>query len=156
MSARGLAIVALYLFVAAWFLPVHELLEVAAGSDLGKVPELGVETGGTPGWRAFKQTWNLLTHEWKEWRSGVLGATCLTNFGMVIVMLALVLGRAPRGLGAVLIGCGILDAGWIYLLLDDSEFRNGLRPGYYLWTLSFFLAGFAFVHVARAARTAGA
>ena len=145
MPGRTVAYVALCLFVVSWFLPVHEALVGADGSAFGANDMADFEAGTPPGWRACSKTWDMLVNEWNDWRNPVLGVTCLTNAVMVLAGIALMSGARPRVLGFALLGCGILNAGWVYLLLDDMDFVKDLEPGYYLWTLSFFLVGLAFL-----------
>jgi hypothetical protein len=106
---------------------------------------------GPPGWRAARFAFDLLTHadekdgpgEVKASGGGakriVLGLTSLTNLVMLAAAIVL-FARGSRGLGIALLVCAALNAGWVYL--TDSDLREGLRVGYWLWLASFFLAGF--------------
>lgn len=111
--------------------------------------------GGPPGWQAARFSWDLLIDKHKSSGEGasagkgdglkrtLLGATCLTSVVMLFAVLALFvsLRGVPRLLGLLLLGCAALNLGWIYH--NDSDFREGLRAGYYLWTGSFVLVGLA-------------
>lgn len=144
-----LALLGLVLFAISWFVPVHEMLSGAR--ELGRAAESlggGAATGplhsGPSGWQAARFAWDLLTKDGPSHEAKVtaLGLTSLSNVVMLIAALA-VLARArsgARAIGVVLLGCAVLDAGWLYL--TDGDFRSGLQAGYWLWLASFGVVGF--------------
>jgi hypothetical protein len=130
--------------------------ELGMPRSRGGRPEMSgpsVVGGGPPGWRAFRFAWDLLVDgdTWSnlgdDARPAILGLTSLTNFAMLAAVLVLLAGRARRGLGVLLLVCAALDAAWIYL--TDSDLREGLRAGYYLWLGSFALVGAGMLGAAR-------
>lgn len=156
---RSLAWLGIVLFAVAWFLPVHEDLKgvdrsvKALESALENVfqgeegrPRADTTYSGPPGWKAFRFAWDLLTKpdEMPPLKNKtLLGLTSLTNFAMVVAILALLLGgRSLRGLGIALLGCAFLNLGW-QLWSDGAE--KGLQIGYWLWVASFAVVGLSFV-----------
>jgi hypothetical protein len=138
------------LYLVAWLVPVFEGQQLlGSGTDLARW--LGASTtnhaaGGPdwlPGWGACRFAWDLLVgdppSQDEAWKSRVLGATCLSNLVMLFAF-AWFAARKHRALpGVLLLGCAALDASWLYLC--EQELIESLRPGYYLWLLSFVLTG---------------
>lgn len=143
------ALLGLLLFAISWFVPVHEMLSGARElgrslETLGAPHSEGPLRSGPQGWLAARFAWDLLTNDGPSHEAKVtaLGLTSLTNVVMVIAALA-VLVRArsgARAIGVALLGCAVLDAGWLYL--TDGDFRSGLQAGYWLWLASFGVVGF--------------
>jgi hypothetical protein len=101
-----------------------------------------IPTGGPPGWRAFRFSWDLLTGRTEgddAVKQKILGATGLTNLLMLVGLLALLMGGRGSALGGLLLGCAALNLSWLYL--TDADFRSGLEAGYWMWVGSFVLAG---------------
>jgi len=146
MSERTIVILALCMFAISWFVPVHDSLRGTPGGWYDPSPRIGGDgwfaEGTPPGWRAVVTAWDLLVHEWKTWRSPVCGVTCFTNLAMLLALVSVLRGSPSRVLGWVLVFCAVLNASWVYLLLDDMSFVRDLRVGYYLWTASFAIAAF--------------
>ncbi|MBL9076831.1 MAG: hypothetical protein JNL08_04965 [Planctomycetes bacterium] len=134
------------LYLVAWFVPVFQGQNLFGGAAEWTRP-LGASALSAPdwlpGWGACCAAWDLLVgdppREADAARVRTLGATCLTNAVMLVAFVVLAAGRQRLLVGALLLGCAALDASWLYL--NDREFVEALRPGYYLWLVSFALTG---------------
>lgn len=127
------------LYLVAWLVPVYE------GQQLLGVSGTSAASGPDwlPGWGAFRFAWD---HLWGDaptqqtaWQARVLGSTCLTNLVMLGALVAFALRKHRAVPGLLLLLCAGLDASWLYLCEQDQI--ESLRPGYYLWLLSFALTG---------------
>ena len=144
-----LLVVGAVLFVVAWFVPVvaGEGMFNGLATDPYWQQQFPNQTDVSapdwlPGLTACKVAWSMLTHESlgsTDWRSRVMGATCLTNAVMLVSLLLLAVGSPRRPVDLLLLGCAALDASWLYL--TDSRSIESYRAGYYLWLASFALVG---------------
>lgn len=138
------------LYVVAWLVPVFQGQQLlGAGTEwarwLGSSASSHAASGPDwlPGWGACRFAWDLLVgdppSQDEAWKSRVLGSTCLTNL-LMLAAFAMFVAKKHRAIpGVLLLGCGGLNASWLYLC--EQELIESLRPGYYLWLLSFVLVG---------------
>jgi hypothetical protein len=131
---RTLAWVGLVLWVVAWFVPVikgQDTVDTIKSAFTGK-------DDGPPGWAAFRTAWDLL-RKGDEFKETVLGLTSLTNVAFVVAAVWIVRNRPNAVIGNLLLISAALNLSWVYLNLNDAD---DLRAGYWLWAVSFAVAGF--------------
>jgi len=136
------------LYLVAWLVPVFEGQQLLGSASewlraRGTAANAASGPDWLPGWGACRFAWDLLVgdppSQDEVWKSRVLGATCLSNL-MMLAAFVVFFARKHRALvGVLLLGCAALDASWLYLC--EQELIESLRPGYYLWLLSFVLTG---------------
>ena len=151
-SDGQLLLVGFVLFFVSWFVPVYAGQDVL-GTLRGLVTGMGAAPAAfnkvdapdwLPGWGACKVAWSLLVDADSklsgddQWQQRLAGSSCLTNIVMVLAIV-LLLARHRVLVGLALLGCTAVNASWIYLL-DQNPFEV-YRAGYFLWLLSFALAG---------------
>jgi hypothetical protein len=133
-KTTGLVIVGAALYCLAWVVPVLE-----GGRTLN--------TGMLPGWEAFRLAlspiWPFEELDLSAWYvrpawylSALYVGSALTNIVLVVALLQRMFKPNQRGrlMSTLLFACGALNAS--FLLFSD---RGGLRAGYYMWTLAYFL-----------------
>jgi hypothetical protein len=130
----GLVIIGAASYFLAWFVPVL---------DGGRT----LSTGILPGWEAFRLAlspiWpydELVLSAWyarPAWYWSVtFVVSALSNIVLVAALLQHIFMPNHRGrsLRTMVFACGVFNTS--YLLFSE---RNGLRMGYYMWTLAYFL-----------------
>ncbi|MFK7743120.1 MAG: hypothetical protein AB8H80_22590 [Planctomycetota bacterium] len=171
LALLGYAFWVIAWFVPAYASPLESLGNVPKAasswrSPFGAMPESVIKAASAepkwlPGWRACLIGWRMLTDSpsgssfpWAKVGSKIrdmpsredagrnrriAGSSCLTNLGMLAALLMLLTKSRVRLAGLALLLCTGLNASWIYLPGGNPfEF---LRVGYFLWLLSFPLAG---------------
>ncbi len=135
MKSLNVVLGAVLMYVIAWFVPVH----VALGHLPDAIPGLeAVRAALIPIW----------PDEGVDFEGGGLVgalfvASVITN--VFVLILPLVLTTRSRveiaQAGQACMLAGVLNAHWV-LGLEGSVDVENLQPGYFLWWLSFFVAGF--------------
>jgi hypothetical protein len=157
----SLALVGFVLFAASWLVPVvrhQSLLDVVGGITraFGSSPEaVGAGLGGPdwlPGWSACRFAWQLLVDPQpqgggEQWKQYLAGSSCLTNLVMLGAFVAALARGRTAVLGAMLLGCTAVDASWVYL--GDENTWDQLGAGYWMWLVSFVLAGIGLLRAPR-------
>jgi hypothetical protein len=129
MTRRAAFTVIWFAFALAWVLPVHK--------DGVRLPE------GVPGWEAFRfaaaPVWPYEGVESETWWGATLSSlSAATNLGMLASLaIGLAGARRNRAAGIAAIAAFVVNAQWLFMYTDWVD----LRPGYYLWWLSFLGLG---------------
>lgn len=136
---RVLLLVAVLAWLASWFAPTIALPECAAtgGQQNNWLSPMSTDCSGTDAFRIVIRL--LWTHPGVDsWREGielvVYTASALTNLLFVLAVIALLIGWnrwLPRLQWSVLVAAA-LNTYWFFGM-------SGLKCGYYLWAVAFFL-----------------